>query len=530
MIRRIALILLLIVSVAKAVGAGEIYGVAPDEIDFYAGDVYLSKWMVPEARAAIDRLLAKSPAAPASMVADAHVAFFEGRYKYALDQLDRAGFRGEFRNLVKTTYDATKGMKSKKSRNFEVFWSDPRDELLADGAIGTLEAAREALGKELGYVPELPVRLEIYPTTADFTAVSTLTRREVDTTGIIGLCKFDRLLVTSPRVAVWGYRWRDTISHEYAHLVIYRMSGGDAPIWLHEGIAKHVEGAWRGRVGKPMSDVVALLAQNIAKGKLIGLEQMSPSIAKLPSAEDAALAFAEVETMMAFLTREKGSGALPEMLKAIAAGKSDREALEAVWGQTFADFEAKWRNWAETLPKTDAAVEVVSLELKENRDDTETAADTVTNTAARDFVRLGDMLRVRDRIKAASEEYAKAFALAPKSPVVASRQALGRMAVGDYAGVLAAVDPVLDLYADMAVLWARKGDALFGLGKYEEAKAAYLELMDINPFHLPGRIGLYEVAEKTGDKAGAESAKKSIGLLMQHENALEPGHGPKAGE
>lgn len=524
--RRLIFVLLLILSFAPTSSfSHEIYGADEEAFDFYAGDSYLEKWLVPQAREAANRLLARSPGSVPALLTDGHVAFFEGRYGYALQQLDLAGVKGWFRELVRTTYEATKGMQSKRSANFLLSWADPRDGIMADDALAGLEAARAALEKSLGYLPPDPVRVEIYPTVADFTSVSTLTRKEVDTTGIIGLCKFDRLMMTTPRATLWGFRWRDTLAHEYVHLVVYRISEGKAPIWVHEGIAKYLEGVWRGRLGGLDPASLALLSSRAAKKTLIPLEKMSPSIAKLDTAEDATLAFAQVATMMDFLVRQKGARSLEALAKGIGGGLSDRQALEKVWGNDFADFERKWRRWVEELPLVEDPVEVVPIELKDGRTDDEGGFDAVSDPAAKDFLRLGDMLRNRGRVQAAAEEYVKAFGLAPSSPLVAARYALGRNATGGYADAVKALEPVLDRYEDMAVLWSRKGDALFGLGRYAEAKAAYGELMEINPFHLPGRMALLEIAEKTGDKAGAEVAAATLKLLMGDETELPAGHG-----
>jgi len=525
MMRRILLVILGLVFSAHVSFAAEIYGIDGQTLDLYAGDEFLARWLVPQAREAVDRLLRRSPGSRTALIADAHVDFFEGRYKNSLEALDKAAYPGGFRNLVRATVDATKAMKSRKSAHFEIFWADPKDEILVDDGLLGLEAARSALEKQLGYISPTSVRVEIYPTAADFIAVSTLTRKEVDTTGIVGLCKFDRLLITSPRATLWGYRWRDTLSHEYVHLAIYRMSGGEAPIWVHEGIAKYLEGAWRGKLGGLEPASLALLADRASKDSLVPLEKMSPSIAKLPSAEDATLAFAEVATMMDYLARKRGTTALAKIVTLIGSGKTDRQALAQVWGAPFEDFEGEWKKWVRALPKTDEKVEIVAVELKEGKEDTESDADRVADPAARDFLRLGDMLRLRGREGAAATEYGKAFELSPKSPIVVSRHALGRIALADYEGAVKAVDGVLDLYADMAVLWSRKGEALFELGRFEEARKAYRELMEINPFHLPGRMGLLEIAEKTGDKAGAESARKIMELLSGSDDTLPAGHG-----
>src|SRR5690606_21850179 len=128
--------------------------------------------------------------------------------------------------------------------------------------------------------------------------VSTLTVQEIETSGTIALCKFNRLMVTSPKALARGYSWLDTLAHELIHLVISEKSKNTVPIWLHEGLAKYSESLWRDGVPGLALDPASenLLASAVKKNDLVTFEQMHPSMAKLPSQEKTALAFAEVFT------------------------------------------------------------------------------------------------------------------------------------------------------------------------------------------------------------------------------------------
>src|SRR5207302_5364909 len=71
--------------------------------------------------------------------------------------------------------------------------------------------------------------------------------------------------------------------------------------------------------------------------------KMHPSIAKLPTQEAAALAFAEVEAAMRMLYQRGGQTALTELVGAMGHGFSDREAVAQAYGKSFPQFEADWR-------------------------------------------------------------------------------------------------------------------------------------------------------------------------------------------
>ena len=493
--------------------AREVYGLSEAELGLYLGNALLSSWRVAEARRLADRLLAENPENGNAKAFDAHVLFFEGRYGDSLRRLGELGVEGPFRDLVRATEEATRGFRSRASEHFELLWEDPKDEVLIEPGLQALEAARKTLAEELGFEPQERVRIEIYPTVASFTAVSTLTRKEVETSGTIGLCKFNRIMITSPRATLWGYRWRDTLCHEYVHLALYRLSHGTAPIWAHEGVAKYFEASWRGVLGELDPSSEALLARRLEQGTLIPLEDMSPSVAKLPSAEETSLAFAQVGTMIRFLVELRGRDGPRRLVESMGSGRTDREALEDVWGGTFAEFETAWREWAAQLPLRKESVQVIGLKLAERGAKDEEAPGVIPDPQGRDFVRLGDLLRARGREKAAAAEYEKAYAEAPETPGIASRHALGLLTLSRFGEAVEVSERALQLYPDLAVLWQRKGEALLALGRAREAAESFREVLEVNPFHLPGRSGLLMAARAMGDEAEAGRQEWALELL-----------------
>jgi tetratricopeptide (TPR) repeat protein len=236
-------------------------------------------------------------------------------------------------------------------------------------------------------------------------------------------------------------------------------------------------------------------------------------VAKLPSAEDTTLAFAEVGTMMAFLVQERGPDALRRLVEGLGSGLGDREALEAVWGRPFATFDGAWRAWVTRLPLEREEVQVIGLQLAEHGKGDEDTPGIIQDPRARDYSRLGDLLRARGRDLAAAAEYAKAYAEAPEAPGIASRQALGLLARGRFEEAAEVADAGLRLYPDLAVLWYRKGEALLSLERPEPAARALDEVLEINPFHVPARTGLLMAARARGDAAEAARQEWALGLL-----------------
>ena len=231
----------------------------------------------------------------------------------------------------------TSGYVEAAGKHFVIAHAPGRDELLAPYALEALDRAWAALGDDFGDRPAGLTRVEIYPEVADLAKVSTLTLKEIETSGTIAICKFNRLMIVSPRALVHGYPWLDTLAHEFTHYVISRASHDQVPIWLQEGLAKFEEARWRsakqGHASTPTME--HLLAAGLARKHLITFAEMHPSMAKLPSQEDTALAFAEeVYMVVEYLHQTVGLGRGCGKLSHLHARRQERtEAVGPGGGQ-----------------------------------------------------------------------------------------------------------------------------------------------------------------------------------------------------
>src|SRR5687768_6131990 len=88
--------------------------------------------------------------------------------------------------------------------------------------------------------------------------------------------------------------------------------------------------------------MLALLGDRVRKNELIPFEKMHPSIALLPTAEDAATAFAEVYFAIDLIHREQGPAGLRTIIDQLRSGKDDKTAVATATGRSFPAFEKAW--------------------------------------------------------------------------------------------------------------------------------------------------------------------------------------------
>ena len=514
-----------LVALAGALVAASGTARAADTDDHFAEAMtLLSQELVDEAVPLVEELEAREPDDVDVRLLRARLLTMQGRYVDAAAAIDRAKEAGEipkrwrgFDEQVRATIAVTKGFKAVPTSggHFVIHVPPGVDEVLIPYADQAMEAAYEAFGELFGYRPTTPVRIEVYPRVEDLAAVSSLSVEDIQNSGTIALCKYNRLMITSPRDLLYGYDWLDTLAHEYIHFVITKRSRNMVPIWLQEGLAKFFENRWRqaqdGRLEPSSED---LLARNLEKGRLITFAQMSPSMAKLPTQEDAALAFAEVFMAMRYLKERVGPAGINTMIDVMRDGGTDREAIERVLDTSFARFEGDWKRYlgAAGLAKTPAAW---SRKLYfRNKDKKEDELEEIGAEKARRHAYLGDRLRALERNAAAVKEYEKAADVAgPGSPVVQAKMAAALNALERWGEAIAALAPVLKQEPDYVLIWLHLGKAKAALGDQAGAAEAFEHAVRLNPFDVEVHAGLAKAYETLGRTDEATREKAAVALL-----------------
>jgi tetratricopeptide (TPR) repeat protein len=437
----------------------------------------LSEWQFTEARKLSERLLQAHPDLPAVQLEAAWVKFHLAEHQAALELLDRASaaFGGRMdRNvrlsLIRATARVTRDFEREQSPNGKViiFRRPGPDEILTPYLFETLGRTLEVAGKDLGHELDHPVLVEIVPDEAALADMTGLTAEEIRTSGTIAVCKYGRLMITTPRATLKGFGWLDTASHELIHMIISEKTRNRVPIWLHEALAKYEDSRWRSseplfRPGlHPVRE--SNLARALQSGSLITFEQMHPSMALLPSPEAAELAFSEVYTVTRFLLDRKGYEGIRALLGHIEKGLSDMEAIQEVYGLDRKAFVSAWLKWL-----TNQKLKVLTgdhtihsrkpvLTGRSNQEERTLGRQKVTDL--RDFYHLGQLLRARGRTRASVVEYQKA------------------------------VDRAGPTHVALWLLSDKLGLALLAIDRDKEARQAFQAALKVNPLDLEAHLHL----------------------------------------
>lgn len=464
---------------------------------------------------------------------EGRIAFEEGRYSESVRLLKEAGLEdksGSYLRLAKETEAVTRGYARSESAHFVFFYPPGKDVVMVPYALETLEHIRSALERDLGYAPPGKVRVEVVNNASELAKVSTLTLEQINTTGTIAICKFNKLMVTSPHAVLSGYDWQDTLAHEYTHLVVTQKGHNSVPIWLQEGLAKYLESSWRGPPGQALSPSQrALLAERVRTNRLVPFAKMHPSMAMLPTWQDASVAFAEVFYAADYVYKEKGPSGLRAIVDGMGQGLSDQKAVEHALGKPFSQFEKAWIDHIRAQPVPKGAIppsdDKVVLKAEGGDGKDEAKKDKGREISFQDFVEveepqprrfahLGELMRERQRMTAAADEFGRAHALVgDKYESISNKYALALLSLRRVEEAEQVLLGSLKLHPGSAQSQVHLGRIYLARHDYSKAKAAYLNALAVDPFDPEIHLAFVRVADALKDTALLDRATKASVVL-----------------
>lgn len=343
---------------------------------------------------------------------------------------------------------------------------DSADKVFAPYIIDIAAKARTRIEHDLGVVMPRPVRFILVRDLFSLSAVSGLPLKAAETTGTVGVARWGRVNIISPRATPLGYPWEDTIAHELTHLALSRATCDHAPLWLQEGIAKREETRWRPhRPFDRTPDPTRVARAALLSGHSVGITKLGPSIAMLPTPEAASIAYAEVTSFMGYWIDQNGVPALHLLLidlKGIGDGDANA-AMRSVTGEPLQVWIHRWQAYLREQPDKPAS----RPPKKRERSLANVDKDLVRR------VRLGDLLFARGHSAAAAKELQPAVSEAGKEAAIRWRAARALLASKQPDAAWKALGDVADVRALNGPWFGIDGRRERSLGHTNKAEQAF---------------------------------------------------------
>lgn len=215
--------------------------------------------------------------------------------------------------------------------------ASPRFRFVIDGSESDLltiyardlaEEAYDRLSARYEYRPSTPIRVEIYPSHADFS---------VRTVGLVGLgalgVSFGPVVaMDSPSARETGhFNWGSTLWHELAHTFHLAVSDHRVPRWLTEGLAVLEERRARPGWGDDVSPAFLLAFQ---QDRLVPVHDLNRGFTRPAYPEQIIFSYYQASLVCELIEQEHGVSAFRALLRGYAAGRNTTELFTDILGTT----------------------------------------------------------------------------------------------------------------------------------------------------------------------------------------------------
>jgi tetratricopeptide (TPR) repeat protein len=349
-----------------------------------------------------------------------------------------------------------------RSGRFEFVLDSADAELLPVYLTPLAEEAFDSLARRYGYRPSGPVRIELFRSKADF-SVRTV---GLPGFGALGVSFGDVVAMNSPGARDAGaFNWGAVLWHELAHTFTLGRSRHRVPRWLSEGISVLEERRARAGWG---ADLSPSFLSAFSEGQLAPVSSLNDGFMRPKFPEQIILSYYQASLVCEMIEQQFGAQALPALVAAYGDGLNTPEAVRRVLKIELADLDSRFTSYVqerfaprfgairgapgpsgqgaglgqfgdrlreagERLAGGDTAAAVTALERARALFPEYTGQGAPYRTLAQIHLERGDR-------RAAERELAALVALAEDDYRAHTELAAVRIALGDTAGAIAALE------------------------------------------------------------------------------------------
>ena len=262
-------------------------------------------------------------------------------FKLAADIAEKDPYNLTAFNLLQLN-DVFKKMPVVENKFFKVRLNKHDAELYGDHVLEYLMKARKYYKDKYGYQSENQVFVDFYNDAEDFAIRNFSYPLEF---GALGIC-FGQVITMKTIEAQTNkvHNWRETLWHEYGHVVTLGMTKKNIPRWLTEGISVYEETLGPEGWGMKMSpDFLARF-----KGKdLYPIEHLNAGF----HSQDIMFAYYQAGLQVEFLIKKKGFDTFKKMLFKMAGDEKPLEVLKQFYGK-LETIDNDFANYAQSYVST----------------------------------------------------------------------------------------------------------------------------------------------------------------------------------
>ena len=399
-----------------------------------------------------------------------------------------------------------------RTEHFELFLHGTEAGLLAPWVSDVAEEAYDSLAARYGIEPPLPVRVEMFPSHADF-SVRTLGETGF---GALGVTFGSLLVMDSPAARTRGeYNWASTLWHELAHAFHLGMTDHRVPRWFSEGLAVHEQ--HRAREGWGHQPTIPFL-RAFLDGRLRKVSELDDGFMRPAYPEQVMFSYYQASLVFQLLEERHGFDKVRAMLDGYRRGEGTDDLLASVLGTTAALFDEEFDRYVRGRFAGPLQALAPVGEPPPAEADTQ-ALESFVRSHPGDLagrIRLGARLVEEGRYQEARPHLIEALRIFPEyggpdSPYLyLARIHLEQGDPERAAAALARLNALSESHYDALIEQAR---LLEGFGRSPEALQVLLKAVQVYPYEVELQKRVAELAAVTGDHALAVRARRGVVAL-----------------
>ena len=223
-----------------------------------------------------------------------------------------------------------------QSEHFEFHIHESEAELLAPYMVELAEEAWAVLVERYRFEPPTPIRVEVYPSHADFSV------RTVGLAGLgaLGVCFGPVLALDSPSARQVGhFNWGATLWHELAHTFTLLVTDAKIPRWFTEGLSVFEERRARPGWG---DDVQVPFITSLRDGDLLGIGELNDGFMRPRFPTQIGLSYYQASLICDWIEENYGFDAILAMLAGYREGKNTEEVFQEAMGLSLESFDERF--------------------------------------------------------------------------------------------------------------------------------------------------------------------------------------------
>jgi tetratricopeptide (TPR) repeat protein len=229
-----------------------------------------------------------------------------------------------------------------ETEHFQLFLNNTEDELLATYLAPIAEEAYDSLSRRYGVEPDLPVRAELFVSSADF-SVRTLGEAGLGALGV----SFGRVVVMdSPSARQLGeYNWASVFWHELAHTFHLAASDNKVPRWFSEGLAVHEQR--KAREGWGHQPTLPFL-QALGASRLKKVSELNDGFMRPDYPQQVIFSYYQASLVFQVIEERWGFQAIRAMLEGYRRGETTESLFASVLDTDIEDFDEEFDEYLRT--------------------------------------------------------------------------------------------------------------------------------------------------------------------------------------